>query len=271
MNIEEKLKMRINIAVAQRFHCNFTELTWEKLNKGYSNDKFVIKMLDDTPLALCKIYRDRDIISYRKRIKREQLGIELLARNVAPDFIRVIPPNILIYAFIPGNDLTEKTNITEEDMNNIKQSINVIHVVSRKRKTASRYDLINFYNDLFKDYKNSEIIDDELLDELVNSIKDVAQIAIEKENEITYVHGDLVPANILFQKYAVYFIDWEYFRVDLPAFDYVYFNYYAKKHNLPTVSLPDTITDREIDVYERLIESLDKIWWRYRELSTKNE
>lgn len=261
MKLDERIKMQVNIAVAQKYRSDFN-LIWKKVQKGYSNDKYIISRSDETPLAVCKIYTRRDIIHPKIRLKREQEALETFARNVAPDLIKIIRPNLLVYSFIPGVDATEKKGISKEDYEQVKKNIQIIHTLGRRKK-PSRYDMIFFYNELFTDYKNSKMIEEGLLNDLAEAIRNVAQLAMKKEQDITYVHGDLVPANILFQKHATYFIDWEYFRVDLPAFDYVYLDHYSKKHNLP-LSITSDISEKEWEVYENLISILDEIWWKYR-------
>ena len=262
MKLDERIKMQVNIAVAQKYRCEFN-LSWKKIQKGYSNDKYIISRPDETPLAICKIYTRRNIIHPKLRLRREQEALEMFARNVAPDLIRVIKPNLLVYSFIPGVDATEKKEISKEEFEQIKKNIQIIHALGRSKKKPSRYDMVAFYDGLFRDYKNSEIIEEDLLDRLSEAIRNVAQIAIEKETDITYIHGDLVPANILFQKHATYFIDWEYFRVDLPIFDYVYLEHYSKKHNL-TLPISHDYSEKEWEAYENLITTLDDIWWLYR-------
>ena len=107
------------------------------------------------------------------------------------------------------------------------------------------------------------------MSEFSKIIGNLENIIRDSKEGFCYIHGDLVPPNILISGKKVCLIDLEYFRPDLPLFDYVYLQYFAKHHKIPVnIKLPKGNLTK---IYCDLISCLNTLWWidfKHKQLRT---
>ncbi|UJG44158.1 MAG: aminoglycoside phosphotransferase family protein [Candidatus Heimdallarchaeum endolithica] len=269
MILSEKQIELINKKVRIFFHFNSSEkLKWIKMEKGFSNTKFIIKSRNDEPLSVCKIYNNDPIISARKRLQNEKRALELFGGKVAPELIWTDNSTILCYKYIKGKEII---NLTNEERKNIEEelvkTIEFVHNynnLSLKENKEQYSQLSSFYSTILDNYEKMNLSVPKHISKqfslIRNSLKNL-YLSMESERiKISYIHGDLVPLNIIVEKNQVSFIDFEYFRIDIPIFDYLYFNYFADKHQLK-IKLPVILKNKEIkNVYTNLIKLLNIYW-----------
>ena len=262
MEITDELRIKINIAVGKKYKHGF-DFQWEKLRQGYSNDKWLLKLRDGTPLAIAKFYKNDLILPSEFRFENEKKALELFQRRYAPELITSIEHKAIVYGYIPGIELSN-SSINSHYAQNILEILNMI--TDEGKATAKLEDVINFYDRLIKNYETLAKKGDEDIAKLKTATSEITDLIEQNNSELTYIHGDLVPANIIAQGEVIYLIDWEYFRTELPIFDKVYFNYYANKHNL-SIRLDLNDVDKQLyAAYENLVMMLDKLWWKYCQL-----
>ncbi len=255
--LDKRTKMQITVAIIRECKGSL-ELDWQLMQKGYSNIKYKITRKDGTPLAVCKIYNEDNIISPITRLKNEKKAIEIFAGTYAPTFIWSNNKKILVYKYISATETTE-TWMTEEKQKQIVKMIKNIHQKG-KQLHPKIGEIKTFYKNLIHKYK--KVLYHEypsLIDSLQKQSTDLLDTISDYSHELTYIHGDLIPTNFLLQDNRPFLVDWEYFRPELTIFDIEYLNYYADKeqvdihmsHEYPQLT----------EIYKKLIDSLNKCWW----------
>ena len=140
--------------------------------------------------------------------------------------------------------------------------------IAKSKISVKSESVTKYYQDIISDYKKSEIkYPIKLIEELEILTQKQQEILDQFQENLTYVHGDLVPPNFIFNGKQFNVIDWEFFRPELDFFDYQYFNYYAKAHKIPIVM---NVVQEVQNHYYRLVDVLEKLW-RYGFLQRKNE
>lgn len=255
--INDSLKLEIEVEVMKKY--NFMpELVWSKLEKGLTNTKYLITTKSQKPLAVCKVYSDDDVIPPSIRFSREKQALEIFGGDIAPDIIWTNNSNILVYEYIQGTDF-QKTEIEKDKKEVLEKTLSYIHEKAREAKKPEKQDVTRFYENLIDEYENSpKNYPTELIEVLRKLMKNHGKILDSNEDNLTYIHGDLVPPNLLFQENKLKLIDWEYFRPELPCFDSNYLNYYSKAHKL---SIELDVEKERKEQYTQLIDILEKLWF----------
>ena len=234
----------------------YRHFVWIELNKGYINKNLLVRGEDNEPIAICKYYPDDEIFPPEIRYEREINALELFGGTLAPNIIWKKRPRILVYEYLKGKDLLE-TQIDVSVQNEIFDSIKKIHDIAKIKRKPHIEDVTKYYQLLIKNYTSSNITyPTTLVKNLEDLIEDQKEILDEFIENITYVHGDLVPPNLIIDN-QVKFIDWEFSRPELSFYDYQYFNYYAKAHGL-SISLE--IDKKFQEFYDKLIDVLERLW-----------
>jgi len=255
--INDSLKLEIEVEVMKKY--NFIpELIWTKLDKGFTNTKYLISTKSQKPLAVCKVYSDDDIIPPALRFEREKHALEIFGGDVAPEIIWSSKANILVYEYIQGTEF-HKTEIDQDKKELIEKTMIHIHDKARSSGYPLKEDVMTFYQRLVEEYENSpKNYPQSLVDDLKKIIKKHGKVLDSNEDDLTYIHGDLVPPNLLFQEDKLMLVDWEYFRPELPCFDSNYLNYYAKAHK---IALEMDVERERKEQYLHLIDILEKLWY----------
>ncbi|MHA1116146.1 MAG: phosphotransferase family protein [Candidatus Heimdallarchaeaceae archaeon] len=269
MILSEKQIEKLNKKIRHYFHFSSSvKLKWQKMEKGLSNTKFLIESKDNSPLAVCKIYEKDQAIPAEKRLQNEKKALELFGGKIAPELIWTDNSKILCYNYIIG---TEITNLTNEERKNIEEefrkTVDFIHSYSNKNfeKTKKQFSkLQSFYFRIFDNYEKMNLSVPEYMSAKIpiikNKLKNLYEILQSEGLKVSYIHGDLVPLNIIVNGNQVSLIDFEYFRMDISIFDDLYFNYFSDKHQL-NIELPVISVNKEIqEVYEELIQLLNNYW-----------
>ncbi|MHA1303401.1 MAG: phosphotransferase [Candidatus Heimdallarchaeaceae archaeon] len=257
--IEENIKQQINHSVFNFFNLEPKgELRWVKLEKGFSNTKYIISEPDAYNLAICKVFKEDGVVLAKERLRNEKKALEIFGGYLSPKLIWTDKKKILCYAFVEGQELIA-ANLTPNSKDKILQNIEAIHCESN-RKNFNTKDVFRFYRTIFENYEKLDLqLSGTLQNRIDTIVSQLEKILLTGEQKLTFIHGDLVPPNILIAKEKVFFIDFEYFRVDLPVFDYIYFNYYSNLHKIP---IRIQISKNQVtETYEELIDILNKLWW----------
>ncbi len=279
MFVNEEIFDLVNKAIDDFYSLNRPiKLKWKKVDKGYSNDNFFVTANEKT-LAVVKQYKEDPILPAKRKLSNELTALKLYSKvNLAPAIIWFsVDYNILCYSFIAGNDLCEKEEIglidNKNDIRVINNAFSVIHNfnVDKEEKKHPNY-VIEFYRSIFESYKKQGLVDMHLNKKIDDLLKSLTDLLPSYAQNIGYIHGDPVPTNIISDNSHICFIDFEYFRVDLPIFDLIYFNYYSTKHRL---ALHIDLTEEDnfyrdiIWLYYDLINILNKLWWEKYHISKR--
>ena len=255
--INDSLKLEIEVEVMKKY--NFMpELIWSKLDKGLTNTKYLITTRSRKPLAVCKVYSNEDIIPPAIRFEREKQALEIFGGDIAPEIIWTSKVNILVYEYIQGTEFL-KIDSEQNKKELLEKTLSYIHEKARESKIPSKQDVNDFYVGLIEEYENSpKNYPPALIEDLKKLMKKHGKTIDSNEDILTYIHGDLVPPNLLFQDNKLKLIDWEYFRPELPCFDNNYLNYYSKAHKL---QIEVDVEKERKDLYVQLIDILEKLWY----------
>ncbi len=205
---------------------------------------------------MCKYYPDDDIFKPENRFEREVNALELYEGSIAPILIWKKKSRIIVYEYLIGNELL-KVSVDESIKHKIKHTISRTHEIARTKRKPIKEDVTKYYENLILNYSTSKVNFPE------KQISDLQQL-IDKQKEyldrfsenLTYVHGDLVPPNLIVND-QIKFIDWEFFRPELSFFDYQYFNYYAEAHGMAaTLDIEEEVSE----FYNQLIDVLERLW-----------
>ncbi|MHA1464991.1 MAG: phosphotransferase [Candidatus Heimdallarchaeaceae archaeon] len=264
--IDIELENEINECLKAEF-CLSTKLNWEKIDIGYTNENYKISNLDKLPLAVCKIFTDDEIYLRKERFERESSALEKYSGKLAPRILFQKNSEILVYNYVEGEGLH---NLPPKhiDIVQIKNILDTLHSVTISNQKSLKSSVTSFYNKIASRYQNSALnYPQKLVDSLQMLAFQQEELLDVHTDQLTYIHGDLIPPNILYKDNKITLIDWEYSRPELVFFDYQYFNYYAKAHNL-SVKL-----EMELDLqlfYNQLIDVLERLW-RYGYLKTNRK
>ena len=191
------------------------------------------------------------------RFERELNALDLFGGDIAPELIWSHKTGILVYEYLEGIEL-HLTDYNKLNPALITNLIKEVHNKSRKNRNVLKDDVINYYSrllDLFR--KSSDEYPKKLTDKLDQLITIYSDMFDEYSENLTNVHGDLVPPNFIITDNKIKLIDWEFSRPELPFFDYQYFNYYAKAHSIPVqLSIPSKLET----FYHDLVDVLEKLW-----------
>jgi len=72
--ISEGLKTEIEIAIIESIK-DYNEFNWEPIEKGYTNEKYLISDTNNIPIAMCKLFSENEIYKPELRFEREKITI----------------------------------------------------------------------------------------------------------------------------------------------------------------------------------------------------
>jgi thiamine kinase-like enzyme len=250
------LKTEVEIAIIESLK-NYQEFSWKPIEKGYTNQKFLISGKKSTPIAVCKIYTENEIYKPELRFEREKHSLEQFGGDIAPKLLWSSKTGILVYEYVNGQEL----HLTDYNKLNPSLIINIIrkvHEEARKIRKPIKEDVLKYYSQIIDLVSSSE---DDYPTKLVEKLKvlknKLGYILDENSDLLTHIHGDLVPPNFIVNKKEIKLLDWEFSRAELPYFDVQYFNYYAKAHSIPIqLEVPKKLET----FYDDLVDVLEKIW-----------
>ena len=262
------LKEKIEKELFSIYKHSIESLEWLENKKGFVNSNMLIIDQNKNPIAICKFYPEDEIFPANERYNREDHALTILRDIGGVSPIQFFCPSKkhVLYKYVEGIEL-HNVVIDEEIRNYIKKTLLTVHERSRVILLPKPKEVTYFYQILHNRYISSKLnYPDELLTEFHQLIKEQNTLLIKYRDQLTYVHGDLVPPNIIFKqlekheintRLPIMLIDWEFYRPELRFFDYVYFNYYAKEHNLPIYL---EVEDEIENFYIRLIDVLERLW-----------
>ena len=265
--ISDSIRNEINLAVVKKFDLN-QEPIWKHIDKGFINNSFEIIGEKKEPLAICKVYsEEEEIYRAKQRFEREEFALEIFGGLISPEIIWKKEGKIIVYNYVAGNELLH-LQINDETETKLKEVIEQIHRISKKKMRVKSDEVTNYYKDIISSYKKSEIeYPNKLIEELESLTHKQLEILDQFQENLTYVHGDLVPPNFIFNGKQFALIDWEFFRPELSFFDRQYFNYYARAHKIPVKM---DVEKKVQNHYYRLVDVLEKLW-RYGFFQRKKE
>ena len=257
--IDPNERADIELSVMQKYDI-FDDLKWKAIDKGLINKTYFISSSDETPLAVCKFYTEDDIYPPEVRMERETQALEMMGGRGTPDLLYSNKKGIIVYTYITGIALNEARNFQDRE-ERVSSSIESIHQISMQSKKALKSDVVDFYENIMENYTVSETnYPKDLISELKQAYGQTVKLLDKKEDCLTYVHGDLVPANFIVGQNYIQVIDWEFFRPELKLYDYTYFDYYAKAHKM-NFSLTKNYEREDVTKYTKLVKALDDLWW----------
>ncbi len=265
MIIDTEIKRKVE-EILQKKNESVIELVWQHLPKGFSNEKYIITNKENNPLYIFKRYLDDSIISPYERLRNEKKALKFIDNNLCPQLVWENGKDSIIYAYLTGKDLLQiqANSIKQEQIFALLENIHE----KGKNSDAKIEDVLTFYQKLGKNYSVSLNNHENLLSSYYSVLDKLTTILQNYETTITYVHGDLVPPNIIFNGTTYALLDWEYYRPELAVFDFEYLLYYAEKHKLPIFYQSDKA---EISyVYQELIKAMDNLWFENYKLQ-KNQ
>ncbi len=254
--IQESLKKEIEIAVNQRFK-NLEPFKWEPIVAGYTNEKYLLSGNNKEPLAICKIFTEDGIYQHEQRFEREVQALEVYDGSIAPKIIWKKESEVVVYEYVEGTEL-HLLKFDESISDKLEEVINSVHKISNTKRKVMKTDVVLFYAKLAQSYEKSVLgYPTKLINKLKDLINQQREILDEYQEKLTYVHGDLIPPNFILIDDKFVLIDWEFSRPELPFFDYQYFNYYSKAHDLPF----KLKIEKEVqEFYYNLVDVLERLW-----------
>lgn len=254
--ISEGLKTEIEIAIIESIK-DYQEFNWEPIEKGYTNEKYLISDTNNIPIAMCKLFSENEIYKPELRFEREKHALELYGGDIAPKLIWTNNTGILVCEYLIGEEL-HLVDYNKLNPSLIIDLINKIHNTSRKKRNALKDDVIRYYSQIIDFVSSSK---DEYPQKLIDKLKILnirqTEILDEHSKYLAHVHGDLIPPNFIVSEDEIKILDWEFSRPELPFFDFQYFNYYAKAHNIPIqLEIPGDLEK----FYHDLVDVLERLW-----------
>jgi thiamine kinase-like enzyme len=234
-----------------------SKLHWEQINEGYTNENYTIMKSNGSPLAVCKIFTDDEIYLSKERFKREISALEKYSETIAPKILFQKNSKIIVYQYVEGTGLHQ---LPPEliDVDQVKKTLDILHSFSVSRRKPTKSDVTSFYIKIAKRYQKSKLAyPHKLIDSLLKLINQQEELLDTYTEFLSYVHGDLIPPNLIYKNNKITLIDWEFSRTELIFFDYQYLNYYAKAHNLP---IKIEMEDELQLFYNKLIDVLERLW-----------
>ncbi len=254
--IQESLKKEIETAVNHRLK-NQESFKWNPLVAGYTNEKYLLSGKNKDSLAVCKIFTEDGIYNHKQRFEREVQALEFYNGSIAPKIIWKKESEVVVYEYVEGTEL-HLIKIEESMSDKLEEVIKSIHKISNTQRKAMKTDVVLFYAKLAQSYEKSELgYPTKLINKLKDLINQQKEILDEYQEKLTYVHGDLIPPNFILSKDKFVLIDWEFSRPELPFFDYQYFNYYSKAHDLP---FKLEIEEEAQEYYNNIVDVLERLW-----------
>ncbi len=254
--IDVELVSEINDHLIAEFRLS-SKLKWEKINKGYTNENYTIKKSNGSPLAVCKIFIDDEIYLPKERFDREVCALENNSENIAPRILYQKNSKILVYNYVEGIGLHQLTPKLI-DIKYIKNTLDILHSVSISKRKSLKSEVTSFYYEIAKRYQKSKLAyPQKLIDSLQTLAHQQEELLDIYSESLSYVHGDLIPPNLIYKNNKITLIDWEFSRPELVFFDYQYLNYYARAHNL---SIEIEIESDLQLFYNDLIDVLERLW-----------
>ena len=234
-----------------------SKLHWEQINEGYTNENYTIMKSNGSPLAVCKIFTDDEIYLSKERFKREISAMEKYSETIAPQILFQKNSKIIVYQYVEGTGLHQLSSKLI-DVDQIKETLDILHSVSISKRKPLKSDVTSFYNNIATRYQKSNLsYPQKLVDSLLKLAHQQEELLDTYAESLSYVHGDLIPPNIIHKNNKITLIDWEFFRPELVFFDYQYLNYYAKAHNL---SIKIEMEDNLQLFYNELVDVLERLW-----------
>ena len=223
--ISDSIRNEINLAVVKKFDLN-QEPIWKHIDKGFINNSFEIIGEKKETLAIWKVYsEEEEIYRAEQRFEREEFALEIFGGLIAPEIIWKKKGEIIVYNYVVGKELLH-LQINDETETKLKEVIEQIHRISKKKMRVKSEEVINYYTNIIFEYKKSDIkYPSKLIEELDNITHKQQEILDQFQENLTYVHGDLVPPNFIFNGKEFMLIDWEFFRPEISFFDHQYFNH----------------------------------------------
>ena len=254
--IPENLKTDIEIAIIEQTK-NYQQFSWQPIDKGYTNEKYLISGNEQEPLAVCKIFSKNEIYQSELRFEREKHALELFGGDIAPKIIWANKSGILVYEYLLGQEL-HLVDYNLLDPSEITNIIEKIHRKSKEKRNAIKEDVIKYYIEIAELFESSK---DDYPPKLIEKLKKLTNIQVEIIDEyseyLTHVHGDLIPPNFIVNESKIKLLDWEFSRPELTFFDFQYFNYYAEAHDIP-VRL--NIKAEIKNFYSNIVDVLERLW-----------
>jgi len=254
--ISVELAREINDHLMVEFKLS-SKLHWEQINEGYTNENYTIMKSNGSPLAVCKLFTDDEIFFSKERFKREISALEKYSKTIAPKILFQKNSKIIVYQYVEGTGL-HQLSPKLIDIDQIKKTLAVLHSVSISKRKSLKSDVTSFYNNTAIRYQKSKLAyPQKLIDSLLTLAHQQEELLDTYTDRLTYVHGDLIPPNLIYNNNKITLIDWEFSRPELVFFDYQYFNYYAKSHNL-SIEI-EMESDLQL-FYNELIDVLERLW-----------
>lgn len=197
--------------------------TLEKLNKGLTNDNYLITVYDQRFILRVPKSDANQIVNFN----HEEKALEL-AKEAQLDVTTLFyDPTTGIKMTKYVDDLKTYNDYLRED-----KLIRVAHLMRRlhliKKTIGYDFDPIARYHQ-YRSYVKKPLIDDQSAEKVIQEIKSMPYQA-------TLCHNDWVPGNIGFTQHRDYLLDYEYAGDNDPLFDVMSF---ITENNIPLV-------DREI-------------------------
>lgn len=234
-----------------------SKLQWEKITEGYTNENYTIMRSNSSPIAVCKIFTEDEIYHSKERFKREVSALKKHSGSIAPKVLYQKNSKILVYNYVEGTGI-HLFSPKLIDINHVKNALNILHSTSITDSKPKKSDVTSFYQTIAKRYRQSKLAyPQKLIDSLLSLSHQQEELLDAYNDHIAYVHGDLIPPNLIYQNNKIILIDWEYYRPELIFFDYQYFNYYAKAHKL---SLKIELENDLQLFYNKLVDVLERLW-----------
>lgn len=254
--IDVELVSEINDHLIAEFMLS-SKLKWEKINEGYTNENYTIKKSNGSPLAVCKMFTDDEIYLRKERFEREVSALEKYSENIAPKILYQKNSKIVVYKYVEGtgiHQITPKLN----DIKYIENTLDILHSVSIPKRKSLKSEVTSFYNTIAIRYQESKLAyPQKLINALLTLAHQQEELLDTYTEFLTYVHGDLVPPNLIYKNNKITLIDWEFSRPELVFFDYQYLNYYARAHNLSI----EIEMENDLQLfYNELIDNLERLW-----------
>lgn len=254
--IDAELVSEINDHLMVKYRLS-TKLHWKKINEGYTNENYTIMKSNGSPLAVCKIFTDDEIYLSKERFKREASALKKYSETIAPKILFQKNSKILVYNYVEGTGL-HQLSPKLINIDQIKKALDFLHSASNSERKSVKSDVTSFYKNILNRYQKSKLTyPQKLIDSLLTLTYQQEELLDTYADHLTYVHGDLIPPNLIYNNNKITLIDWEFSRPELVFFDYQYLNYYAKAHNLSI----EIEMEKNLQLfYNELIDVLERLW-----------
>ena len=179
-------------------------LSLEKLlNQGFNNTSYLLKTSKNS--YIIRVFKSNDSVNISRNFEYT-IQKRAFKQNIAskPIFLN---NEFMIYEYAQG---IHKTKLSKIDIKNLILKIKKYHNFKIKEKTYDLYKDFKNYEKILKDIKSKKL--------LAESFKILRKLKKYK-TKIVLSHHDLNPKNIIFNKYNIKIIDWEYSGANDRFFD----------------------------------------------------